>query len=245
MTAAASLLLTTVVRAEPLITSITKGGSLTWSNYLPNATYRVEWATAVDGPWNTNPPSWVISSTSHVTTVDIPMFYRVAWLDPPDIRYRTIQEQPDMLWTSHIDLNEDGETDFRIQRIWMSAGDTASEHTTIRAYYTLGTPFSYGDMIGPTTPWEGTNKVFSIATRTSLGPYDYGSWAGATNAYIPLGFLIDDNVHYGWLRKEMIVQQFTIYTNSEPTELFLHSYQIKEGAWHIHPDTPIYAGQLE
>jgi len=54
---------------------------------VSNATYRVEWAGSVTGPWqnfdaliNLNS----ISANSTVVTVQTPMFYRVVWTDAPE-----------------------------------------------------------------------------------------------------------------------------------------------------------------
>jgi hypothetical protein len=69
-----------------VITSFPGNGTLTWTNSVNNATYRVEWAGSVTGPWqnfdaliNLNS----ISATSTVVSVQVPMFYRVVWTDPP------------------------------------------------------------------------------------------------------------------------------------------------------------------
>ena len=72
--------------SELRIDSLNRNGQLTWTNSVSNATYRVEWAGSLDGPWNqfsalTNLDSIVASNTT--VTVTVPMFYRVVWTDPP------------------------------------------------------------------------------------------------------------------------------------------------------------------
>jgi hypothetical protein len=76
------------VSAELLITSLDYAGALTWTNSASNATYRLEWASSPSGPWNrmealTNISSVQASNT--VTTVKIPMVYRVVWTDAPPL----------------------------------------------------------------------------------------------------------------------------------------------------------------
>ncbi|MCX6925311.1 MAG: hypothetical protein NT154_19185 [Verrucomicrobia bacterium] len=72
--------------ADLAITAFTSNGQLTWTNWITNASYRVEWAGSLAGPWRqfnalTNLDS--ISATNTTVTVAVPMFYRVVWTDPP------------------------------------------------------------------------------------------------------------------------------------------------------------------
>ena len=73
-----------VLADDLIITSFNRNGELTWTNSVANATYRVEWASSAEGPWNkfdalTN--LTLLSATTNVVTVKVPMFYRVVWLD--------------------------------------------------------------------------------------------------------------------------------------------------------------------
>ncbi len=73
-----------VLADDLVITALNRNGELTWTNSVNNATYRVEWASSAEGPWNkfdalTN--LTLLSATSNVVTVKVPMFYRVVWLD--------------------------------------------------------------------------------------------------------------------------------------------------------------------
>ena len=68
------------------IESLDRNGELTWTNWATNATYRVEWAGSLTGPWTnfdalSNLSSIAASDTT--VTVTVPMFYRVVWTDPP------------------------------------------------------------------------------------------------------------------------------------------------------------------
>jgi len=81
------LLAVSALSAELVITSFPGNGELTWTNSASsNATYRVEWASSATGPWNkfdalTN--LTLISASSNLVRVKVPMFYRVVWLDAP------------------------------------------------------------------------------------------------------------------------------------------------------------------
>ena len=81
------LISTAAWAGDLVITSFPGNGTLTWTNSVSNATYRVEWAGSVTGPWQsfdalTKLTS--ISATSSVVTVQVPMFYRVVWTDAPE-----------------------------------------------------------------------------------------------------------------------------------------------------------------
>lgn len=83
MAAATALGAAVAACAQLAITSFEKSGDLTWTNSVSNATYRVEWASSVTGPWQrfdglTNLS--LLSATSLAVTVKVPMFYRVVWL---------------------------------------------------------------------------------------------------------------------------------------------------------------------
>lgn len=179
-----------------------------------------------------------------MNSAEIPIFYRVVWLDPPDIQFHPINVFTSGLGTTEIDLTEDGQTDFRINRSWYSAGDITAEYTTIRAHLISATPLEYGDPIGPDIPWAPIDQSVTIGVRSGLGPYDYGTWAGIIDAYIPIGLLIESELHYGWIRMELLELQIMTDTG-EPTEYTWFNFRITEAAWHKIPDTPISAGQLE
>ncbi len=81
------LMASAALAGDFVITEFPGNGTLSWTNSVTNATYRVEWASSVTGPWQsfdalTNLTS--ISATSAVVTVQVPMFYRVVWTDAPE-----------------------------------------------------------------------------------------------------------------------------------------------------------------
>lgn len=75
-----ALLVASASAADLVITSFDRNGALTWTNAVSNAVYQVQWAGSVTGPW-TNFQSLAaldaIRATNHLTTVGVPMFYRV------------------------------------------------------------------------------------------------------------------------------------------------------------------------
>jgi len=78
------VLLAASAQAQNLqITSLANNGRLTWTNSFPNGSYSVEWASTVNGnaAWQQD---WLslknLAPTSSVTTVSVPMFYRVRCL---------------------------------------------------------------------------------------------------------------------------------------------------------------------
>jgi hypothetical protein len=72
-----------------VITSLLKSnGQLTWTNSTPEShfTYKVEWASSPEGPWQnfsalTNLSR--IQTTNQLVAVNVPTFFRVVWVDPP------------------------------------------------------------------------------------------------------------------------------------------------------------------
>jgi hypothetical protein len=68
---------------DVLITSFTGNGILTWTNAMPDADYRIEWAPSISGTWMS---SWTnltgIRSTGPACAAAVPMFYRVVAQQP-------------------------------------------------------------------------------------------------------------------------------------------------------------------
>lgn len=90
MAAVGTLIAASVAASDLLIDSIDRNGNLTWTNTVSNAVYQVQWASAVTGPW-TNFQALAsldtISPTGSVTTVAVPVFFRVAAAQPePTVR---------------------------------------------------------------------------------------------------------------------------------------------------------------
>jgi len=64
---------------NPVITSFTYNGTLVCSNLYPGTVAAVQWASTLDGPWQTNWDSLtaVTVGTNQTIQVKVPMFYRV------------------------------------------------------------------------------------------------------------------------------------------------------------------------
>jgi hypothetical protein len=81
MAAAASAL-----AAELVITSAERNGTLTWTNSLSNAVYRIQWSNTVTSSW-TNFQSLAaldcIQGTGGALTAQVPVFYRVVAEEKP------------------------------------------------------------------------------------------------------------------------------------------------------------------
>lgn len=56
------------------ITAVTANGTLTWSNAMPNAWYRVEGKTALTNAWSANLPIREIARTGILTQVQVPLY---------------------------------------------------------------------------------------------------------------------------------------------------------------------------
>jgi hypothetical protein len=104
--------LLTALRAGDLAITSFANGNLTWTNPVSNATYRVEWASNATGAWQrfdalTNLSA--ITATSSVVTVQVPMFYRVVWLDPPQpggsYRYSGFEDGGGLVITGRVTLS--------------------------------------------------------------------------------------------------------------------------------------------
>ena len=71
----------TVGFAQPVITSLTQDGKLSWVNEKVHDTYvyRVEWASNMNGPWyrNFDNLNYVMAGTETNFTVEVPKFFRV------------------------------------------------------------------------------------------------------------------------------------------------------------------------
>jgi len=114
-----------VACAQLVITSLDKNGELTWTNSVSNATYRVEWASSVAGPWQkfdalTN--LMLLSATSPAVTVKVPMLYRVVWLDAPPwagtYRYSGWDDQGILVVTGRLVLFATEQTSQRYDGSW-------------------------------------------------------------------------------------------------------------------------------
>jgi rhodanese-related sulfurtransferase len=106
------------------ILSLGRNGLLSWTNSSLNVTCRVEWAATVNGPWH---DSWELLAnivvTNHVTSCEVPMFYRVVAMVPPPPRLTNITAAASLeLLAAHA-----GDPNFAVIDV-RTAGEFASRH---------------------------------------------------------------------------------------------------------------------
>ncbi len=243
----ASIAICASVYAEDLnITAFHSNGVLTWSNRVSNAQYRVEWATTPTNPWQTNAPVFDISATSYVTSIDVPMYYRVVWVDSPPVRYKTLSAVVPLMESTDIDLNDDGIGDINLNSsvYTIPEGGITDQLVYLNGEELMPTPYTYGTMIDSNITWQSPPQYgtgLSFASRTNIfGPFSYGPWSGVTNAYLPVSFLITTNRHYGWIR----IEEYEYSMGGDP-EYFATNLRLTECAYQSIPDQGILAGQTE
>ena len=238
---AATLLAISLHAEELRIVSLDASGLLTWSNRLPNATYRVEWTSSLTESWQTNPPSTTVTTTNVVIPLTTAMHFRIVWLDPPSIRFSSLGWGLPYWGTSSVDLNEDGIPDISFQTTIYSIpeGGFSEQIIQVRGPKVVTTPYTHGTLIDSNLTWESTPATFARRT-TFNGPFT-GPWVVGTNAYMPIQFQISTNTHYGWLN----VEEYQYLIEGGPTDLWVHSYRLVDAAYETIPDQSIDAGQTE
>ena len=68
---------------EVFVGSLGRNGELVWDS-VTNGEYSVEWAPQLEGRWSDGPIPMVVA-TGTSAQVSVPMYYRVEWLNPPDV----------------------------------------------------------------------------------------------------------------------------------------------------------------
>ena len=235
------------VYAEELrVTAFHSNGVLTWSNRVSNAQYRVEWATTPSSPWQSNAPIFNITATSNVTSIDVPMYYRVVWVDAPSVRYKPLSATMPYDNSIGIDLDDDGNGDVSFFSAFYSIpeGGFTEQLVYVNGNEIMPTPFAFGTMIDSNLSWQTPPQYsmgLSFASRYEIfGPFQNGPWAGVTNAYLPVSFMITTNRHYGWIR----IEEFEYSVGGEP-EWFAKNLRLMECAFESIPNQGILAGQTE
>ena len=230
------------LHAEVLrIASFDTSGLLTWSNRVSNATYRVEWTSSLSEPWQTNPPSVTVSTTSTIVSLGATRCFRILWLDPPSIRYSPLGWGLPYWGTTSVDLNEDGTADISFQSSNNSIpeGGFSAQSIHVHGAKVVTTPCAPGALIDSNLTWETTPVTF--ASRTTLdGPFT-GPWVVATNAYLPIQFQIATSTHYGWLN----IEEYQYLVEGGMSNLWVHNYRLVDTACETVPGRSIRAGQTE
>lgn len=140
-----------------------------------------------------------------------------------------------------LDLNNDGIVDFTLLigagptryavRLAPEIGNEALGSQSGNFFY----PFTLNmnDPIGPTqTIWNGSanGSLLTMAWVYSAGG-SYGNWLNATDKYLGLRFFVGTNVHYGWVRLDVVATTSSI------------SLVYKDYAYNTVADQAILAGQ--
>jgi hypothetical protein len=168
----AVVLAVAAVAAELVIVSLDRHGELTWTNSVSNATYRVEWASSVAGPWQkfdalTN--LTLLSATSQAVTVKVPMLYRVVWLDalsPFGVwDYRGYDSLGGLLVTGQLTLVRAADWTNGVQGLWELGYAGAARETP--PFLDFGPQFGAGWLSGGYGYTVRSNLYLNI----SLNPY--------------------------------------------------------------------------
>ena len=139
-------------------------------------------------------------------------------------------------FTQDIDLDNNVAPDFRMTGAQagnfsfniMQAGQIGTNNLVLSDGAGNASALALNTVIGPSsTTWYQMNasNLIMITVTNSVGT---GTWAGATDMYLGLEFMINTNTHYGWAR-------FTFAQNTN-TVIF------KDYAYDNTPNTPILAG---
>ena len=234
---------------EVMITSFTDG-TITWSNRVSDAQYRVEWASTLsdDEAWQTNAPVFTLTATSTVTSVAVPMFFRVLWLNPPPVRYMSLNETFPANSTVGIDITGDGRDEFMLEGSIVGTDDWPSTSISHMIYLRsdnieiAATNLPYGSIIDANLNWMSPSGFgVLIASRESLwGSFTGGLWGGVTNAYLPFRFIETTNYFYGWVN----IQEYQ-YLAEGTEDIWGFNLTCKSAAYQTEANAPITAGQTE
>ena len=241
------LVLTLNAQAEDLKITSFDSGKLTWSNRVSNAEYRVEWKPTLTDQWQTNDPVFSVTSTSNVTSIDIPMFFRVVWVNAPSIRFETLNTGMPLYGLTSFDINNDDIEDliFRGQNLSTPDGSYSTHSIYFSGTEFVPNPALVGSLIDSNLTWQSSEVM--LASRTDfLGAFTSGPWAGVTNAYLPFRLSNNSDYQYGWVH---ITEHKTV-TTLDPIEfpamiITQQHLRVESAAYETIPNQPILAGQTE
>ena len=145
---------------------------------------------------------------------------------------------------NYIDLNNDGVVDFTLKSIdptWSFWCEPGSNSNNVNGFIGVSGPFesyvvplNYKNPISsiPAAPYffDAYGGYLAMDFCDTLPLYCSYGWGGKTNKYMGLRFLIDGQIHYGWVRLDVI----------NPTH-----WAIKDYAYNATPNQPILAGQKD
>jgi hypothetical protein len=178
----AALALTAFAWAELKIASLDKAGNLVWTNSVSKAAYRVEWASSAQGPWRgmeTLTNLSAVAASNSTVTVQVPMFYRVVWVDSPAYvgcySYSGYDEGGSLVVTGRLCLSVITDAMTHTGGTWKFdlAGDTSER---------LGPQIGSGSLEGQSTGnriWLNLNPGWADNNVFLLGDYKDGTYKGA------------------------------------------------------------------
>lgn len=153
--------------------------------------------------------------------------------------YTDISPDLDIFLDSYsLDLNNDGITDFVVSahgflttfsQGWGVAEIVGAPGNEVAEYFSsYAKPIGYGENIGPGQQWYfyGILRYWSSAYVTS---HTYGYFDNSPD-YVGLHFMVDGQMHYGWLR-------LSVYNNANGFVLYEYGYEAT-------PESSIKAGEI-
>ncbi len=146
----------------PVLIQSRDNGSLSWTNDASNATYRVEWAATLDGPWfySWDSLNHIAAGTNKSLTVSIPMFYRVTTL--PASEHLVITADPSTVLANNGDLTVLTVSGGTPPYSWTVSDGTKGTVSPAAGYSTLYTRVDVGDNAAIATDSLGDYAIIVI-----------------------------------------------------------------------------------
>ena len=182
-------------------------GAITWSNVDVNAKCSIEWSYAMDGIWLTNHFSGEIQPSNCFQTIQLPDRFLEGV--PSTIVQKELGQSVTYYPDVTVDMNDDGIVDITFFRyaIGDPEGMSSVKYWAAKGSELCAAPFTTGTMIGAACSWTSSTWQVTLASCPCItepwGPV-YGPWGGfsywdSCTAYLPLKFLVDGKIHYGWI----------------------------------------------
>jgi len=123
----------------------------------------------------------------------------------------------------NLDLNHDGINDFRFSEIYQAPGGyffslkirPRGVGNAIWGAGKYASALSAGVSVGPKGKFQtGHDEMVALGISCGSGSCGYstiGPWKNITNGYLGLKFSIQGEIHYGWARLNVTVENFGIY----------------------------------
>lgn len=131
----------------------------------------------------------------------------------------------------NLDLNNDGAPDvfFTNKGAYWGRYLWAAGHGIAKTGLWKAAALPGSQMIGPGLSWYGSAKLAGVYPNQAPA----GPWANVTNRFLGLRFLINSNVHYGWVRMDVL---------ADPQTLTIAA-TVKDWAYESVPGRPIHTSE--